>query len=148
MPTEKRSQINNVGFHLQKLKKKSKLNLKQAEEENNTDQSRINEIETIKKVKSWLFEIKVRKLYKSLASLTQKKKDTNEQDQKLKQPSLVWLSGLSACLQTKGSLVQLPIRAYAWVAGQVPSGGPMRGNRTLVFLSLSFSLPSLLSKNK
>ena len=35
----------------------------------------------------------------------------------------VWLSGLSACLRTKGSPVQFPDRAHAWVAGQVPSGG-------------------------
>ena len=39
------------------------------------------------------------------------------------QPWLVWLSGLSASLRTKGSLVQFPVRAYAWVAGQVPVGG-------------------------
>ena len=45
-------------------------------------------------------------------------------------------------------VVQFPVRAYAWVAGQVPSRGRSRGNHTLVFLSLSFSLPSLLSKNK
>ena len=63
-------------------------------------------------------------------------------------PWLVWLSGLSTGLRTKGSLVQFPIRAHAWVAGQVPSGGHMRGNHTLMFLSLSFSLPSPLSKNK
>ena len=41
-----------------------------------------------------------------------------------------------------------PVRAHAWVAGQVPSGGHMRGNHTLIFLSLSFFLPSPLSKNK
>ena len=27
-------------------------------------------------------------------------------------------------LQTKGSLVQFPVRAHAWVVGQVPSRGP------------------------
>ena len=42
----------------------------------------------------------------------------------------------------------IPVRSYAWVAGQVPSRGRARGNHTLMFLSLSFSLPSLLSKNK
>ena len=57
---------------------------------------------------------------------------------------LVWLSGLSAVLRTKGSLVQFPVRAYAWAAGWVPSRGRERGNRTLMFLSLS----SPLSKNK
>ena len=39
-------------------------------------------------------------------------------------------------------------RAHAWVAGQVPSRGPMRGNHTLTFLCLSFSLPSFLKVNK
>ena len=36
-------------------------------------------------------------------------------------PWLVWLTGLSAHLQTKGSSVQFLVRAHAWVAGQVPS---------------------------
>ena len=63
-------------------------------------------------------------------------------------PWLVWLSGLSASLWTKGSLVPFPVRAHAWVAGQAPSAGRVMGNHTLMFLSLSFSLPSLLSKNK
>ena len=63
-------------------------------------------------------------------------------------PWLLWLSELSAHLQTKGSLVQFPIRARAWVVGQVPSRGRVRGNHTLTFLSLSFSLTSPLSKNK
>ena len=60
---------------------------------------------------------------------------------------MVWLSGLSACLRIKGSLVRFPVRVHAWVAGQVPSGGRERGHHTLMFLSLSFSLPSPLSKN-
>ena len=39
-----------------------------------------------------------------------------------------------------------PIRAHTWVAGQVPSRGCVRGNHTLMFLSIP---PSLLhSKNK
>ena len=59
----------------------------------------------------------------------------------------VSLSGLSSSLQTKGSLVRFPVRAHAWVASQVPSRGCMRGNHTLMFLSLS--LPSFpFSKNK
>ena len=45
-------------------------------------------------------------------------------------------------LQTKGSPVRFPVWAHAWVAGQVPNGGHIRGNHTLMFLSLSFSLPS------
>ena len=61
---------------------------------------------------------------------------------------LVWLSGLSVGLQTKGSPVRFPVRAHAWVAGLVPSWGHMRGNHTLMFLSLSFSFPAPLSKNK
>ena len=47
-----------------------------------------------------------------------------------------WNTGL----RTKGSLVQFPVRAHAWVAGQVPSRGCWRGNHTLMFLSLSFCL--------
>ena len=53
---------------------------------------------------------------------------------------LVWLIGLN--LQTEGSLVQFPVRAHAWVVGQVPSAGHRKGNHTLMCLSLSFSLPS------
>ena len=44
------------------------------------------------------------------------------------QPWLVWLSGLTASLQTQRSPVQLPARAHAWVVGQVPSWGHARGN--------------------
>ena len=51
-------------------------------------------------------------------------------------------------MQTKGLPVQFPARAHAWVTGPVPSGGHMRGNHTLTFLSLSFSLPSPPSKNR
>ena len=61
---------------------------------------------------------------------------------------LVWLSKLSASLQTKGLLVRFPVKVHAWFVGQVPIRGHMRGNHTLMFLSLSFSLPSLLCKNK
>ena len=53
---------------------------------------------------------------------------------------LVWLSGLSAGLRTKGSPVGFPVRAHAWVAGQVPSRGRVRGNHTDVSLPL-FLLP-------
>ena len=63
-------------------------------------------------------------------------------------PWLVCLSGLSTGLQTKGSLVRFPVRAHVWAAGQVPSGGCTRGNHTWMFLYLSFSLSSPLSKNK
>ena len=60
-------------------------------------------------------------------------------------PWLVWLSGLNAGLRPKGSpLVRCPVRAHAWVAGQVSSRERQRGNHTVICLSHS---PSL-SKNK
>ena len=40
-----------------------------------------------------------------------------------KEPWLVWLSVLRAGLQTKGSPLRFPVRAHAWVAGRVASGG-------------------------
>ena len=55
---------------------------------------------------------------------------------------LVGLSGFSASLRTKGLLVQFPVRAHSWVAGQDPSRGHARGNHTLMFLFLTFSHPS------
>ena len=64
------------------------------------------------------------------------------------QPWLEGLSGWSAGLRTKGSPVRFPVRVHAWVAGQVPRKGHVRGNHTLMFLPLSFSLPSPLCKNK
>ena len=63
-------------------------------------------------------------------------------------PWLVWLSGLSAGLGTKGLTARFPVRAHAWVAGQVPSLGHARDKHTLMFLSLSFFFLSHLSKNK
>ena len=38
-------------------------------------------------------------------------------------PQLVCLSGLSAGLGTKGSLVRFPVRAHVWIVGLVPVGG-------------------------
>ena len=52
---------------------------------------------------------------------------------------LVWLSGLSIGLRNRRSLVQILVRARAWVASQVPSWGCARGNQ-LMFLSLSLPL--------
>ena len=46
-------------------------------------------------------------------------------------PWLVWLSGLSVGLQTKGLLVQFPVKAHAWVVSQVPAWGPARGNQPI-----------------
>ena len=61
----------------------------------------------------------------------------------------MWLSVLSTGLRSKGWLVRFPVRAHAWVAGQVPSRGRARGNHTLMFLSLCPSLPlSLKISNK
>ena len=59
---------------------------------------------------------------------------------------LVQLSGLSASLRTQGPPVWFPVRAHAWVTGQVPSRGRSTSNHTWIFLSLSFPLPSPLSK--
>ena len=42
----------------------------------------------------------------------------------------------------------IPSQGTCWVVGQVPSRTHERGNHTLMFLSLYFSLPSSLSKNK
>ena len=61
-------------------------------------------------------------------------------------PWLQWLRGLSAGLKTKGLLVQFPVRSHAWVVGQVPNRGRARDNYTLMFLPLSFSLPSPCQK--
>ena len=36
------------------------------------------------------------------------------------QPQLVWLSGLSVGLRSKGSQVRFLVSAHAWVAGWVP----------------------------
>ena len=63
-------------------------------------------------------------------------------------PGCLWLSGLSVGLQSKGLPVRFPVRAHAWVVGQVPSRVHTRGNHTLMLLSLFFSFPSPLSKNK
>ena len=62
-------------------------------------------------------------------------------------PWLVWLSGSSIGLRTERSLVWFPVRAHTWVAGQVSGWGHARSS-LLMFLSLSFSLPSPFSKIK
>ena len=43
----------------------------------------------------------------------------------ISRPWLLWLSGLSTSLGTKGSPVRFPVREHAWIAGQVrsPIGG-------------------------
>ena len=62
-------------------------------------------------------------------------------------PWLLWLSGLSAGLQTKGLLIRFLARAHAWVAGHVLSRGCMRSNHTLMFLR-PLSFPSFSKINK
>ena len=43
--------------------------------------------------------------------------------------ALAGVAQWTECLRTKGLLVQFPVRARAWVAGQVPSwGSQLRGN--------------------
>ena len=56
-----------------------------------------------------------------------------------------WCDSVDRAWRTKGSLVRFPVRAHAWVAGQVPSRGQVRGNHTLMFLSSLFlpHFPSL-----
>ena len=58
----------------------------------------------------------------------------------------MWLSGLSAGLRIKGSPVQFPVRAYAWVVGQVRSGGAHE-RQPHIDLSLPLFLPPFSSVN-
>ena len=58
-----------------------------------------------------------------------------------KMPWLMWLSGLSAGLWTKRLLVRFPVGAHAWVAGEVPSWGCVRGNWSMFFSHIDVSLP-------
>ena len=63
----------------------------------------------------------------------------------LNSDGLLWqvqLSLLTIVPQSERSPVRFPVRAHAWVAGQVPSGGCVGGNYTMMFFSLSLS-PSL-----
>ena len=57
-----------------------------------------------------------------------------------KEPWLVWLTGLSTDLWTKGSLVWFPLRAHAWVAAQVPYGSAPK-RQPQIDISLPFFLP-------
>ena len=63
---------------------------------------------------------------------------------KLVQPWLVWLSGLSDVLQTKGLPVRFPVRVDAWVAVQAPIWGHVRGNKPHIDVSLPRFLPPFL----
>ena len=55
-------------------------------------------------------------------------------------PWLMWLTGVSDSLGTKGSLVLFPARAHARVEGQIPSGGS-EGAKGATTHCLSPSLP-------
>ena len=56
-------------------------------------------------------------------------------------PALAGIARWIQCeLQTKGLPVQFPVRAHAWVAGQVPSRGP-RVRQAHIDVSLSLFLP-------
>ena len=55
-----------------------------------------------------------------------------------------WLSGLSTSLLTNGLLVGFPVRAHAWVAGQVLNREHVRGDQSIYFSHRCFS-PSLSS---
>ena len=63
----------------------------------------------------------------------------------LKTVHKVWLSGLSAGLWTEKSWVWFSVRACAWVAGQVPSWGRVRGNLLMYLSHIYVSLPLFLS---
>ena len=54
---------------------------------------------------------------------------------------------IECCPDNQRVASSVPSLAHAWVVGQVPSKGHVRGNHTLILLSISFSLPSSLSKN-
>ena len=56
----------------------------------------------------------------------------------------MWLSGLSASLQTKGLLVWPPVGSQAWVADQVPSSGRGRGNWSMYVSHIDVSAPLFL----
>ena len=62
---------------------------------------------------------------------------------------LLWLSGLSASLQTKGLPVQFPVRAHAWVAGRLGACERQPIDTCLAHKYFSpFLSPSLPLKNK
>ena len=54
------------------------------------------------------------------------------------------LSGLGAILYTRMSWVQFPVRAQAWVSGQAPHWGRVRGNLSMFLSHVDVSLPLFL----
>ena len=88
-------------------------------------------------------------LYLSIFLLSTLSKKINKglfNKKQYKLPWLVWLSGLSTGLWTRGSPVRFPVRAHAWVAGR--EAAHQCFSHTLMFLYLSFFLPSTLSKKQ
>ena len=57
-----------------------------------------------------------------------------------------WIECWPVNRRVAGSIPSLTL-PHAWVAGQVRSRGCMRGNHTLIFPSLSYSLPLSLKIN-
>ena len=76
-------------------------------------------------------------------------KNTTEMPKKKKKSALAgvaqWMERWLANQRVAGSI---PSQGTCLDWGPGPSWGHMRDNHTLMFLSLSFSLPSPLSKNK
>ena len=60
------------------------------------------------------------------------------------EPWLVWLGRLITGLQTRRLQVRFPVRARAWVVGQVLSWGYARGNQLISLLHINVSLPLFL----
>ena len=56
----------------------------------------------------------------------------------------MWLIGLRVGLRTKGSLVQFPVRARAWVEGQLPGGWGGKGVACERQPHIDVSLPPFL----
>ena len=70
-------------------------------------------------------------------------------DTKVSKSALAGVAQCTECRPENPSVSgSIPVRAHAWVVGQVPSRGHASSNRTLMFLSRSLSLPSPFSKNK
>ena len=59
-------------------------------------------------------------------------------------PCMVWLSGLGIILQSERLPVPFPVRAHAWIAGQVPIWGHARSNQSVSLSHTDFSLPHFL----
>ena len=76
------------------------------------------------------------KTEKSRINQSKQKGEKNKSKERAPAGGAQWIEHWPA---NQGSPVQFPVRAHAWVAGQVPSRGSTRGNHTLMFLSLSLS---------